>query len=312
MQRSDSKLRVVIFDFDHTLAVGDIHKALAGADQAGAFCVLKPHSKSELGQITRIAELDRTENLRAKGGFATVVLGGRQRVARIVQLCQDLRSTEPPTSLLVCTNGLVGPVKKVLGDLDLLRHFDGFYGNIGTEFGETPYDRGVAAVPTGQYTRDMMGQAHEALVGPIISSISKVMSQHCLRQEEVVFVGHELEQIQRSSNVCQTLWVQNANGMDEEHFNTLRELACLGRATNPLSAKDVERLCGGTGKSADHQQFHDGSNSTDGSIPEGCTTPSSDRSRERQQDSGLGAEQLAVKLDKQEARVDKKEGCSVM
>jgi len=124
-------VRLIIFDFDQTLSVIHVFKTLAGwnADNGGGqLHVPAPFAASELGQITRVIELDCSEEFRSHGGFATMAFGGDRRVQAVRKLLAELK--ERGVAVIICTKGLIGTVRKLLSDLSILDFFDDIFGLI--------------------------------------------------------------------------------------------------------------------------------------------------------------------------------------
>merc|ERR1711933_146060 len=78
--------------------------------------------------MRRIDELDMFGKYSTKGGFALCVIGGDKRLQLLRDEFRRLRE-DRNVSLIVCTNGFIGPVKKTLRKLGLLEFFDQVYGN---------------------------------------------------------------------------------------------------------------------------------------------------------------------------------------
>ncbi|CAK0816096.1 unnamed protein product, partial [Prorocentrum cordatum] len=130
-----------------------------------------PHASSEEGQLCRIDELNRNEFQKA-GGFACAAFGGASRVDEVGKMLRTLRERE--AELIICTKGLVGPVKKCLLDLDLLQHFSEVYGNIGSNYGLLAYDREASTAQTPALA-ELLGRPDQASWGTKDRLISLLM-----------------------------------------------------------------------------------------------------------------------------------------
>lgn len=153
-------LQLVVFDFDLTLSSVHIFNAVAGmgALQKGTWKLAASHfevdrcepsiaeipfatppfAKTERGQLARLAEMDARPEFQALGGFALAAFGGRGRVGQLNSLLTELR--QRGVECIICTRGLVGPVRRCLEQLGMLGFFTKVYGNIGAHYGTTEYD----------------------------------------------------------------------------------------------------------------------------------------------------------------------------
>ncbi|CAE8706199.1 unnamed protein product, partial [Polarella glacialis] len=112
-------VRLAIFDFDCTLSAFHIYNALAGGTEG--WQLPPPHARTEAGQLALISELDQKPELQQHGGFATAAFGGSARVAQIASLLDQL--ARAGVECIICSRGLVGPVRKCLDQLRLLHYF---------------------------------------------------------------------------------------------------------------------------------------------------------------------------------------------
>lgn len=242
---STDAVRLVVFDFDQTLSVFHVFKSLAGwsSDALPGGLRVKPFATTELGQVARILELNETEEFRAVGGFSQHSFGGANRVDNIRKLLEDVRGSG--AVVVVCTKGLVGAVRKILSDLDLMEHFAQVYGNIGAGYGETPYDRLVAdGNPAGDQAKQFLGSQETAGWGQKASLIAKLQAHWGLTSEQAVLVEDDPEEIRRAKPVCRTLFVPEAAGITEEHYSSLRDMVGVDRAGGAVPASLREReLC---------------------------------------------------------------------
>jgi len=212
-------LRLLVFDFDQTLSVMHVFKALAGFDGA---TIPPPYAKTELGQILRIQELDQQEPFSACGGFALTAFGGEERVAELRKMLVDFK--ERGLELIICTKGLIGTVQKCLEDVDLRSYFSAVYGNIGDLYGETDYD--AAAVPT-MGAMQLVGNKESTGWPSKDTLIRKLMAVRGFKDtSEACLIEDDPEEIDRARGVCRTLFVTPPRGMHSTHFAELQCMVC--------------------------------------------------------------------------------------
>lgn len=233
--RRSGGVRLFVFDFDQTLSVVHVFKTLAGwadgdnANKGGSknFRVPAPFATSEEGQVTRIEELSDAE-FHEVGGFAQAAFGGELRVAKVRELLRGLKE-EGGAELVICTKGLVGAVNKCLHDLDLLRYFGEVYGNVGDNYGMTPYDKRVSeAGILSAAGRQFLGNPEQAGWGTKDKLVKRLMKSRGLGHDQCVLVEDDPEEIRRAEPVCRTLLVKEAAGVTEEHLRELLRLASSG------------------------------------------------------------------------------------
>jgi len=216
-------LKLVVFDFDQTLSVYHVFKALAGwrLDNKGAFVVPPPYATSERGQLRRILELNGAEFEEA-GGFARAAFGSESRIEQLRKCIRELKDSG--SEVIVCTKGLVGVARKCLSDLELLVYFDEVYGNIGDSYGMQQYDRQTEADDLGEATK-FLGCPEQADFGSKDSLIAQLIQQKKLYKNQCVLVEDDEKEIQRADGVCRTLFVREAQGMTDQHMATLLGMA---------------------------------------------------------------------------------------
>jgi len=218
-------LRLIVFDFDQTLSSAHVFKALSGwgggAPSKGGFVVPKPFASSEEGQVRRIDELNQTKYLKT-GGFAIEAFGGEKRVKEVRDQLQALK--ERNVEMVICTKGLVGAVRKCLEDLDLQHYFTEVYGNVGDNYGSSPYDNDVAKMPEREDLRRLLGSSTQSNWQSKAKLIARLMQKDRLSNHQVVLVEDDPEEIRKASRVCQTLFVKEAKGMTLEHFKALHAM----------------------------------------------------------------------------------------
>lgn len=219
-------VKLFVFDFDQTLSVGHVFKSLAGwvdSNSTKAFRVPAPFARTEVGQIRRIEELSEAE-FAEEGGFARVAFGGAGRVEAVDSLLQGLRAQR--AEVVVCTKGLVGPVRKCLLDLGLLDYFDEVYGNVGDNYGTTPYDRKLAeGPPPSAETKQLLGRQAQASWRAKDKLISVLMENRGLRHSQCVLIEDDPDEVRRADGVCRTLLVRDAAGVTSEDIGLLLRMA---------------------------------------------------------------------------------------
>jgi phosphoglycolate phosphatase-like HAD superfamily hydrolase len=219
-------LRLVVFDFDQTLTVFHVFKHLAGWGNTSVHVngedvvIPPPFATGEEGQVRRIEALDRCDAFQKSGGFASLAFGGAARVAEVRQSLEMLR--DHGVKLAVCTKGLVGTVRKCLSDLDILSLFAEVYGNVGFNYGKTPYDNEVATMPANPEIQQLLGSQAQSNWSSKSQLITVLKKRDGLRKEQVALVEDDPEEIMRASKVCQTVFVREAAGMTADHFEQLR------------------------------------------------------------------------------------------
>lgn len=218
-------LRLVVFDFDQTLSAFHVFKALAGMGDgktAKALPVPQPFAYTELGQLRKVLELNR-EAFKEQNGFASAAFGGKARVEEVRQHLQRFRDHD--VELVVCTKGLVGTVKKLLLDLDLLSFFTEVYGNVGDSYGQTEYDGETSDDALPPEVRKLIGSAQRhSNWASKDRLIVKLMAKRRIHKLQCVLVEDDPEEIKRAAPVCRTLFVKEAAGMTAEHFDTLHRI----------------------------------------------------------------------------------------
>lgn len=186
---------------------------------------------TERGQMRRIEELNQSGPFKGVG-FAKAAFGGEARVEQVRQMLRGLR--ERGVELVVCTKGLVGAVKKCLEDLGLLEFFAEVYGNVGSGYGETLYDREVCRLEPSEEERKLLGCPNQADWSSKDVLISQLKARMNLHRRQVVLVEDDQEEIERAAPICRTLWVRDAAGMTAEHLLALQEMAA---DTHPRSTR---------------------------------------------------------------------------
>eukprot|EP00401_Gymnodinium_catenatum_P078451 CAMPEP_0117549754 /NCGR_PEP_ID=MMETSP0784-20121206/48330_1 /TAXON_ID=39447 /ORGANISM="" /LENGTH=324 /DNA_ID=CAMNT_0005346755 /DNA_START=210 /DNA_END=1180 /DNA_ORIENTATION=+ len=227
---------LMVFDFDQTLSIVHVFKSLAGWEAVETRDARKPqlrvpgpHATSELGQLRRMHELNKTEAF-GPASFAELAFGGRERVVELRRFLQHLR--DRGVQMIICTKGLVGVARACLSELGLLDFFTNVYGRIGDGYGETKYDQLIAkSRPTPKEAAFLGSPADEDWTSKdrLIARLKVAMD---LDKRQVVLVDDDPEEIKKAGTVCRTLWVREAAGLTPEHFHILEELALEASTTS--------------------------------------------------------------------------------
>lgn len=212
------RVRLFVFDFDQTLSVSHVFKALAGWPGTGSFSVPPPFATSEIGQMVRMEQLNQCEY--KAGGFAQAAFGGPQRVADVCAMLRGLQAEG--AELFVCTKGLVGTVQKCLSDLDLLQHFAEVYGQTGNRYGLLDFDKHVEV---DEKLQGFLGKSHQASWASKDRLVASLMKQKGLRMEQAVLVEDDVAEVRSASGVCRTLLVKEAKGLTNHEMDVLLSMA---------------------------------------------------------------------------------------
>lgn len=199
-------LRLAVFDFDLTLSVEHVYQRLATT------------ARSESGQLALINELNEGPHFRAHGGFAQAMMGGSGRVSQLSNLLGQLHSSG--AECIVCTKGLVGPVRKILDEVGLLRYFSDVYGNTAEAYGKAAYD---ATANPGADARYLAGPQNQ-LTGSKQQFLRNYMNQRGLGYDDVVFIDDTLEEVTSMQQTCKAIHVLT-NGMGPQTFAEITRLA---------------------------------------------------------------------------------------
>lgn len=246
-------VRLIVFDFDQTLSCIHVFKTLAGWSKEGGPCLVpKPHATTERGQVRRIFELSQIEPFRSEhGGFATVAFGGEARVQQLREMLERMQARD--VDLVICTKGLVGTVRKCLQDIGLLGFFSEVYGNIGDNYGVTPYDQDVARAKPSSKELAYVSTPDKAAWKSKDKLILLLANRAGLSRDQAVLVEDDPEEIRRANLVCRTMFVKEAAGMTPRHCAALLQLVEGTTSSSsrrpPPSGED--QLFGASGRSQD-------------------------------------------------------------
>eukprot|EP00930_Biecheleria_cincta_P088181 TRINITY_DN77414_c0_g1_i1.p1 TRINITY_DN77414_c0_g1~~TRINITY_DN77414_c0_g1_i1.p1 ORF type:complete len:359 (+),score=63.23 TRINITY_DN77414_c0_g1_i1:99-1175(+) len=210
-------LRLVIFDFDQTLSAYHVYNTLAGG-QDTRWRLPPPHARSEVGQLALIAELDQRPEISRQGGFANAAFGGPQRVAQVKALLEHLR--QGGVECIICSRGLVGPVRKILDQLGLLRYFSQVFANIGETYGRTDYDKRQSVTTLGTNAR-YLGSSENSGWGSKARLVGHALASRRLSGEQAVFIDDQSSEIQSMHGVCQTIQVMPPQGLGPREVEAL-------------------------------------------------------------------------------------------
>lgn len=217
-------IQVAIFDFDLTLSVEHVFQLLAGG--------LPPAATTQAGQLARIRELESSPEFQAHGGFAVSMLGGYFRISQLNDMLSTLRKSG--VECLVLTKGMVGPVKKMLDQTQLLKYFSGVYGNTGEYYGVTDYDRTANPGPDSRFISGQECQTPENKQ----QFIQQYMYQKGLGYQDVVFIDDTLEEIRSCFGICQTVSVMT-KGMNQEIMAQVLQMAPVAPESDVSSAARI-------------------------------------------------------------------------
>lgn len=227
--------RLAVFDFDLTLSTVHLFHALAGTSPSPLGTA--PYAKGERGQLARLAELEASGHARNQGGFGQAVLGGPERVSQLRALLHEL--TTAGVECVVCTRGLIGPVKKCLELSGLLQYLSDVWGNIGDINGVTEYDQSVQLWQLGADI-GLLGSPEMSMETFSRSKqkvIAHIMQERGLGFSDVIFIDDTAEEINQVAGTCLTMQVKSQCGMGQPEFELLRGILASASSSSSLSAK---------------------------------------------------------------------------
>lgn len=227
-------LKLVVFDFDQTLAAIHVFKTLAGWSK-GDMSIPPPHATTERGQVQRISELSESRPFKDMGGFATVAFGGESRIENVRQMLERLRARE--VEAIVLTKGLVGTARKCLSDLGLLDFFSDVYGNVGDNYGETSYDKAISRSKPSPHEAQFIASPDKNLSMSKAEFIQRWAFDAGLSREQVCLCEDDPQEVRRANPVCRTLYVKDAQGMTSRDCSSLLQMA-EGRAVRSAGRSD--------------------------------------------------------------------------
>jgi len=229
-------LRLAVFDFDLTLSSVHVFNTLAGGNVSHGFAIPPPYAKTERGQLALLADIDARPEYRSQGGFALGSFGGEERVGHIAALLDEFGRTG--IECIICTRGLVGPVRKCLEKLGLTRYFTKVYGNIGATYGATEYD--LRLPPASGNDSRFLGGPELAGWGSKQQLISRCMRERNLSASDALFIDDDPSEVKSLLGVCVTVQVQSTRGIAQWEFDSLRAWASNNLTLNSsLSAHPI-------------------------------------------------------------------------
>jgi hypothetical protein len=204
-------IKLAVFDFDCTLSVFHVFNGLAGESSR----IPPPFASTEVGQLKRVGELDQG------GAFTLQAFGGEQRVRLLTDVLQELHRNG--VTCVVCTKGLIGPVRKLLSTAGLLRHFKDVYGRIGETYGVQPYDMSVS-MSWFDFDRVYLGAQKNSdwiSKSDLVQSLAASMRVH---PQEVVIIDDDVKEITSCRGVCQTVHVSAGQGLGLSEWRQLQSM----------------------------------------------------------------------------------------
>lgn len=224
LQKSGSKVsdrvRLFLFDFDQTLSVVHVFKSLAGWPKQQDTSILpipKPYASSEWGQVVRLDQLNK-ESFLEDGGFLSVAFGGPERIRQVRDMLEALKSQG--SEIVICTKGLVGPVRLALDRLEMLPFFSQIYGHIGETYGAMPFDKEVTQEQKPEL-QAMLGERWQAQWSSKDQLASNLMRQRGLTADQVILVEDDPQEVRKAKAVCRTLLVKEARGLTPSQLEQL-------------------------------------------------------------------------------------------
>eukprot|EP00397_Hematodinium_sp_SG-2012_P056553 GEMP01069901.1.p1 GENE.GEMP01069901.1~~GEMP01069901.1.p1 ORF type:complete len:347 (+),score=70.34 GEMP01069901.1:41-1081(+) len=204
--------QLIMFDFDLTISTLHMFKALAGWEPKGP--IRPPFAISEVGQTVKAFQLDKT----CKGGFASYSLGGPDRIRHLSAFFSDLRKEN--CELVVCSKGLVGPIRKVLHDANLLQYFTCVYAFTKTDYGTLEFDDVHVNNPPEE-VKQFIGGGEYSQFGGKEKLMVHLLEKRGLPKEAGVLVEDDINEIEKASSSCRTLFVDSSQGMMPAHMHKL-------------------------------------------------------------------------------------------
>jgi len=218
-------LRLAVFDFDQTLSACHLYHALAGGN--GGIEVFPPYARTERGQLARLAELDASPDYESAGGFTVAAFGGQTRLGELKAALEELH--DGGVECVVCSRGLVGPIRRSLDQVGLLQLFSHVFANTGSSPG-TEYDQNLPVDALGVDVRFLQAEGTPRWGPSKGRLVERCMNERGLQWGEAVFVDDTASEIQSVQRMCYTIQVQppagedTPQGMGRIEFDLLRGL----------------------------------------------------------------------------------------
>jgi len=216
--------QLIIFDFDQTLSTIHVFKFLAGwmIGPSSPPDAMSFATTSELGQLTRVVELDKEY----PEGFGVYAMGGPERIKKLDELLTDLHKLQ--VELIVCSKGLIAPIRKILHDTNLLRHFTSIYAHSGDDYGPSTleYDRKVKNEPRllKEQAEEFMVDGAYAHLGGKEYLMKQLLKERRLPKEAGILVEDDKLEIEKCTKFSRTFFVDPPNGMSSAHMAQLRAM----------------------------------------------------------------------------------------
>jgi len=236
----DSDVKLVVFDFDCTLSAFHVFVSLAGIESS--ICKLHvppPHARTERGQLQRLAELDADPDW-GPGVFAFSAFGGPERVVELRNALVDM--ADNGIECIVCSRGMVGPIRKCLDQLNLLNLFSHTFGNLGSILGPSDYDLKVASIANATMSQDhYLGSVDMDVQGAGCLSKSERIANYIksrgLDNSQAIFLDDDVHELKNSP--IPTFHVAGGRGLCDMDLQLLLGLVnrpCDKSATPPTPA----------------------------------------------------------------------------
>merc|ERR1712228_949510 len=126
--------------------------------------------------------------------------------------------------LLVASKGLIGTVRKVLHDLELLEYFSQVYGFVGAHGGSTQFDQECAMRNLGPDITRFLGPkcaVHTEFKGVLVQGL---LERFGLRKLHAVLVDDDPKEITLAAPICRTVWVKDVKGMQSHQIRAVRAM----------------------------------------------------------------------------------------
>lgn len=124
------------------------------------------------------------------------------------------------SEIVICTKGLVGPVRLALDRLEMLPFFSQIYGHIGETYGAMPFDKEVAQEQKPEL-QAMLGERWQAQWSSKDQLASNLMRQRGLTADQVILVEDDPQEVRKAKAVCRTLLVKEARGLTPSQLEQL-------------------------------------------------------------------------------------------
>lgn len=207
---SGSQLKLMIFDFDLTLAGVHVFYNLVGrqipATSGQTIHHTGPFAATEHGQLRLLNELGPE--------FSFKALGGPPRVAMLRDTLNELKDLG--VRMMIVSKGNVGACRKILRDTGLLNYFERVYGNLGDLYGIcSDFDRDSQPdvwEPTAE-DEELLGTEDCGYQAGKADLIAGLKDELKLAFAEVLFTDDDPNEINLVKSVCRVRQVSSPPGM---------------------------------------------------------------------------------------------------